>query len=236
MSITSRCNTYTGPRRSRGRLRLALYGVLVLPMLPGCGMSQGQALYFLGVGRGQKVEAKFRLTEGPIAILIDDPAGRIKWPQARGYLFDDLAQELLFHEAATKIVPPETMDQLRKTTENYEARGAREIGALAGAEQVLWIEVQDFLALPEIQDATMASYMAVNIKVINVLERERRSRVRLWPGSPEGKPVVVSMDGSEVSMAKTKDGISRELASRLAVKIAKYFYEYRLEAFEEEPS
>ncbi|MGB2988154.1 MAG: hypothetical protein WBE26_19980 [Phycisphaerae bacterium] len=202
--------------------------------LGGCTYSGGELLYLLGIGRGEKVEAKFRLTEGPIMILIDDVSQRPDGAMATRYLFDELAQELLRHEAATKIIPQETLVHLRQSMPNFEKRGCREMGLQAGARQVLWVEVQDLFAQEQIHDATTAAYFNVTVKVINVLEEKRRSRVRLWPTSPGGHPVAVSMTGSEVGLAKTKDAISKEIAGRLAVEIAKLFYDHRLGDFERE--
>lgn len=230
------------PRLSRQALssdigRSALWVVLAVAFslpLGGCTYSGGELLYFLGFGQGQKVKAKFRLTEGPIMILIDDVSERVDWPAATRYLFDDLAQELLKHKAVHKIIPQQTVDHLRQSVPGFDKRGCREIGELGGAEQVLWIEVQDFFAEEQIRDAITAAYFSVTVKVISVLEKKSRSRVRLWPTSPQGYPMTVSMSGSEVSMAKSKDAISKELGSRLAVEIAKLFYDHRLGDFERE--
>ncbi|UCC29199.1 MAG: hypothetical protein JSU86_13465 [Phycisphaerales bacterium] len=219
--------------RGRSALWVFLAVVFGLPF-GGCTYSGGELLYFLGFGRKQKVEAKFRLTEGPVMILIDDISERVDWPAATRYLFDDLAQELLKHKAAFKIIPLQTVDHLRQSIPNFGERGCREVGELGGAEQVLWIEVQDFFAEEQIRDATTAAYFSVTVKAINVLEKKSRTRVRLWPTSPQGYPMTVSMSGSEVSMAKRTDAISKELAGRLAVEIAKLFYDHRLGAFERE--
>ena len=203
-------------------------------LCPGCGYSQGELLFVLGFGRGKKVEAKFRLTEGPIMILVDDVSERVNWPAAKRYLFDDLAQELLKHEAAKKIIPRQTLEHLWQSMPDFAKRGCREVGERAGAEQALWIEVDGFLAEEQIQDASIAAYFTVTVKVINVLEKKSRSRVRLWPSSPRGHIVTVTMAGSEVVTAKTKNAISKELANRLAVDIAKLFYDHRLGDFERE--
>ena len=42
------------------------------------------------------------------------------------------------------------------------------------------------------------------------------------------------MTGSEVSIAKTKDEISKELAFRAAEEVAELFYDHRLGDFEQE--
>lgn len=197
-------------------------------------MSQGALLYTLGVGQGKKIKARFRLTKGPLLILIDDPHQRIDWPLAKRYLFDELAQELLRHKAVTKIVPSETIARLRQVEPNFDARGCREVGKMAGADQVLWIEVQEFRASEQIEDALVAAFFTVTLKVIDVNTKDR-SRVRLWPTAPQGQLVTITLTGSEVSIAGNRNGIARKLSAKLASQTAKYFYDFRLGDFEREP-
>ena len=208
-------------------------GVLLSGMgSAACTYSGGELLYLFGVGRGELVKAEFRLTDGAVLILVDDPAERVDWPAAARHLHDELSQELVKKKAAKKIIPLETLEQLRRAELNFEKRGCREVGKLAGAEQVLWVEVQDFLADEQIVDAHQAAYFAVTVKVINALEEENGGRVRLWPTSPAGRAVTVLMQASEVNLEKTKDAIARQLAKRLAVEIAELFYDHRLGDFE----
>jgi hypothetical protein len=220
-------STFRGPALGRAALLL-----MVVAGPGGCTYSGGELLYVLGFGRGPQVPAEFKLADGPILILIDDPGERIDWPPARKHLFEAISQQLIKTGSAKKIIPNETLLQIRRSQPDYEKRGCREIGALAGAEQVLWLEVQEFFAQEQFYDPTNAAYYAVNVKVIDVDNEEGRSRVRAWPTSPEGHPITVSLGGVDVSVAKTRDGISKKLAERLAVALARLFHEHRLDDFE----
>ena len=179
-----------------------------------------------------KVEAKFRLASGPIMVFVDDVNERTDWPPARRYLWEDVSQELIRTESAKKIIPLETEESLRQTTPDFVKHSCREIGERAGAEQVVWIEVQDFLADEEITDATNAAYWTVTVKVLNPSEKTARNRVRLWPDSPEGHYLSASMTGAAVLKAKTKDAISRELTAKLAVNIARLFHDHEIDDYE----
>ena len=220
-----------GPRGPRIGASLALSCAVGLSSL-SCTYSGGELLYMLGVGRGAKVEARFRLTEGPVMVFVDDVNERVDWPRARSYLCDDLSQELLRNSAATKIVPRATIDSLRQSLPDFEKRGARELGEMVGADQVLWIEMHDFLAEERIVDASMAAYWTVTVKVLNAREKESRSRVRLWPTSPEGHILSAALSGADVDRLKTRDAISKALSEKLVVDIARLFYEYRKGDFE----
>ena len=58
------------------------------------------------------------------------------------------------------------------------------------------------------------------------------SRVRLWPDSPAGHIVTVSMSGAEVAEKKTKAAIARAISGKLAWRVAMLFYEHTLDDFD----
>lgn len=200
----------------------------------GCGYSQGVLFYMLGFGRRAMVQPKFELGDGPILILVDDPAGRVDWLPAIRYFTDELAQELIKSGATQKVIPRETLDRVRRRHMEYDKLTCREIGELAKARQVLWLEVKEFFADEIFLEPKNAAYFAVSVKVIDPAEKKDRRRVRLWPKSPRGYFVTLSLDGITVARAKTKDAIARELAKALAVEIARLFCEYRPGDFERE--
>ena len=203
-------------------------------LMGGCGQSQGALLYMLGFGRRKMVKAEFHLTKAPILILVDDASERVDWPPTTKYLTDILGQELIKQDAADKIIPRQTLENLRRSRMDYDKLSCRQIGELVGAEQVLWLEVQNYFADEEFIGPSNAAWFAVTLKVINVQEKENRSRVRLWPNSPDGKYITVSLDGSTVARLKTKDAITQELCRRLASEITKLFCDYRPGDFEPE--
>jgi len=200
-------------------------------VLVGCTARGGQMLYMLGFGKAPMIEAQFRLTDEPVLIFVDDIHECIDWPQTERYIFDELSQALLRNKAAKRIVPLETVDQLRQVVEDFNKRGCREIGELAGATQVLWLEVRDFLADEQIGGPSDAAFIGVTVKVIDVTQKESRTRVRLWPVSPEGQFVSVSLSGAEAAEADTKADIAKELAIKLADAVASLFYDYRADDF-----
>lgn len=200
----------------------------------GCGPEAGAALYYTGLFQRKKIPAEFTLSPGPILILIDDPQGVVDWPVFIRLLNDDLAQELLRHKATQKIIPVQTLQSIQQTESDFAKRGAREVGELAGAEQVLWVEVRDFLAPESAEELSEAAYVVASVKVIDV-RAANRSAARLWPANPQGKVVSVNRSGSEVMRARTRDGVAKDLSAALSAKIARHFYAYRPTDTEAEP-
>lgn len=180
-------------------------------------------------GPGKKVKAEYKLSSGPILVLVDDKNDRIDWPAARRFLWDDLSQELIRTKSTSMVIPIETEDALRQTVADFGLLSCREIGERAGADQVLWVEVQDFYVPEQVTDARNAAYFNVTVKVIDPKQKESRSKVRLWPIASAGYPVTASMTGGAVLAEKNKDGISRVLAAKLAVEIARLFHDHKTE-------
>jgi len=208
-----------------GLRRWALWGVVLLSATgSGCGMSQGRLLYFMGFGKRETVKAQFRLTEEPILILVDDLGGQVDWPPTIGYLREQIGRELIAAGGANRIVPPKTLDAIRSERGDYDQLSARRIGELCGARQVLWVEIDQYFADPEFFEPTDGAWLTATIKVIDVAAEG--SRARVWPMTPRGHHVSVTMDGSAVSRAKTKDAIAKQLTEKLTTEVVRVFADY----------
>ncbi len=216
----------------RGAARLLIL-FLITPLLTGCGYSGGKLLFASGLFGNKKVKPDLVLTTGPILVLVDDPKEVVDWPIFKRLLTDDVSQELLRHKAAEKIIPPETLQSVQQTEPDFARRGCREIGELCGADQVLWIEVQDFLAKEDVEDVAEAAYALVTVRVIDV-HAENKWRVRVWPDNPQGQVVSAKLSAASVQRAGERDAIAKDISMSLSRKIARHFYEYRPADFEGE--
>ncbi len=221
--------------RRRRRFPMVRYLLIAAAVfVGGCGYTGGKMLYFLGFGKGKLIEAKFQFAEGPVLIFVDDFTKRVDLPSAKSDLTDQLAQELLRHESAKKIIPYATLQRMQQSDPDFAKLSCREIGERVGAEQVLWVRVEDYLVTEDVYESSSAAHVTTTIKVIDAKEKKDRRKVRLWPASMAGFPVAASLTGSDVLRLKTLPAISKELTGKLAEDIAKLFYEHRLKEFEKE--
>ena len=238
MNTSSTCRSHGSSYVGKGTRGPAPAAVAILAavaaLLPGCGYAGGEMAYMLGLGRAKKVEARFRLSDGPVLVLVDDPKHRVSWPPAKAILVDEVTDELLRTESTLRIVPRATLDNLRLNDPDLAQRGCRELGQLAGAEQVLWVEIDDFNAPQQIEDASDAAFVNVRIKVIDSRKDDAAPRPRLWPTSPRGHNVGVALDGATVVRLKTQRAVCQELAKQLAEQVARLFHDYRPSDFEAE--
>ena len=236
---SGRANAGSGVQRGAltGKLRLPvppcsvlLVGLLVsIALCGGCGFSQGQLLWAMGFGSGVKVKAEFELTpDGSVLILVDDPEERLYSPATRNELADKLGKALEAHDAVGRVVPQSRLQRLRREKLDFEEITCRQIGELVEADEVLWVQIRDFYAEPEVDETISAARMAVAVKVIDARAKQR-AEVRLWPVDREGRIVSTELHANEVMRAKTAEAISRGLTEKVAAEVGKLFYEHPLE-------
>ena len=158
----------------------------------GC-RSFAAILAHLGSGRGAKVQAQFRLGDGPLLVFIDDVHDRADWPEARAFLFDELSQELLRHEAAKRLFRGSRSTPSAKPTPTSTRRAAG-CSANKSAPNRCCGSKCDFLAEEQITGIDPAAYFTVTVKVLNAMEKESRNRVRVWPVHPEGQTVTIGIN------------------------------------------
>ena len=196
----------------------------------GCGVSGGELLFVSGLVPSPTVKAEFKLTEGPVAVLVDDYQEIAYWSEVRSMLADQLVQELGEHGAARSLISNAKVNRLRQADAQFDQRSCRQTGRRLGAEQIIWMQVREFHARVQPADMTGAAQMSVVVKVFDV-HQEDRTQARLWPRTRTGAVVIADLSAGEVTDAKTRGAIARKLAEKLAEQIAKKFYDYHKEAF-----
>jgi hypothetical protein len=70
--------------------------------------------------------------------------------------------------------------------------------------------------------------MAVAVKVLNALEKENKSKVRLWPAERDGRVLSVELDAATVIRAEKPEDVSDLLTQEMADEVAKLFYDHHV--------
>ena len=194
-----------------------------------CGPQAGAFFYFFGAHPKQTVQAKFKLTPGPLLILFDDSPAVDLPPEMRDLVVRALIDEFKKTAINDKVVPPARLNELRQThrdvTEKGTPRGIREMGRLVDAEQVLWIYPKEFVMADAPERAMEPAKVSVVLKVIDA-ETTERGKVRLWPVSEEGELVSAQIEARDVRSAQSADELERTIAQQLAVEISRLFRDY----------
>lgn len=207
--------------------------LLALLQLAGCGFSGGQVLFMSGLFKRPTIEARFKLSDGPIAVLVDDFQEHCYWTETVDLLADAVIKQLRDNHAAAKLIPSSKVRRLRQSKPDFDERGCREIGRFLDAHQVLWLEVRSFYATVDPVESTAAARFSVAVKVINALEEKDRHKVRLWPKGRSGELIEIELSGGDIAVAKTRPAIARKLAEKMAQKVVASFHDRPMPDFDE---
>jgi len=179
--------------------------------------------YWSGLVPEPKVKPQFRLTQGKVAILIDDPFGLLPRSEMVADLHAALVEQLLAHKASGPIVPYEKLAELERREPDFERMSIRQIGERIGAEQVLHVTIRAFSIGPQ---AELGVYKGLAKAAVKVCTTARRRQVRLWPTDEMGHPVEVRQPIAQGDSAEQAREYAGALIRGLAARIAMLFYEH----------
>jgi hypothetical protein len=187
------------------------------------GCQQIGALWAVSQG-GDTTKAEFKLTAGPLAVLVDNPEQFDIPPEATQTLYEALARKLEEKKINQRVVAWSEYQRLRQTRTDFEDMAVRQVGEKLGAEQVLCVRFNWWALRENPSDPHLHPASRMSLKVVST---ERKHDVRLWPLGGAEKTVSVTLDPNISDAASAESAVSRELATKLAVAIAKHFYDYK---------
>ena len=212
-----------GDLRRRRTSRTPLLFILLLPLLasPGCVQF---ASAWANITGGDVIEPEFKLTQGPLLILIEDTRGDVSDPRAIHELHATIADIFSEFKVNRRVIPWEERERLERAEKGYAKLSIREIGEKLGADQVLYIRVEKFSLQSEPGAPIFKGEFIARVKVLGT-KQERD--VRLWPHEPTGRRISVNTPPISSEGDKSASDVAKELAIKMGQAITEIFYEHR---------
>lgn len=207
------------------RIMLLGIGMAFCLAVSGCGQQAGVLMYHMGLVKPEKIPAECELPKKPLLILVDDDWDLVHPRTACNELVDALAKQLKAHELIERVTTNEELAKLRQATPDFDRHAADEVGRMANADTVLWLQVVRFTMEDDLELAVSQTHFAVTVKLLNA-RAEKRDDVRIWPKGREGKLVEVKVSPHDIRRCKNIPEAHTLVAQKLADEIAKLFYEY----------
>lgn len=206
-------------RTKGGAFGLVLATGLLLSGLAGCQIA-GFVMNAL-----ERVPAAYEPENRRTVIVVDDPGGALPTVRSRGVIAQRISRDLEKQEVIEDFITPNEVDRLRMSRDGFEDWPIDRIGKETGAEQVIYVLIENFELRGSGQGhQTYQPIASARVKLVDVT-----SGVRLFPGDQEtGRPVVTRMfyEQSSVDTRSNRTLIQQKLADRLAEQIGKLFYEH----------
>ena len=201
-----------------------LFAALSICAVASTGCVRFAALWANMTG-GDKVDAEFNLTKGPLLILLDDPnEDQISDPRVYEDLHKGISAHFLNFQVNSRVIPFEDWARLKQSDSKYNKLTIREIGEKLGAEQVLYLRVTRFVLQPEPGADVFQGEFSCNVKVLST---EGKRDVRLWPKEDIGKKVTVRTKAEPSDGDRSAADVAADLATRMGQDVSALFYSHR---------
>jgi hypothetical protein len=170
-------------------------------------------------------KAQFKLTDQRLVVFVDYANPEQEAPVFDRALYDQVAS--VFREQP-KFVPShlvaykEVVD-LRRQNADFRTWNIQRIGHELGADQVLYIRVEELQLRPAPDHPLIEPRVTLRIKVIGVPDPAEHAR--LWPADPKGWQVQCKRMAEEASSPDAIDAAAAKLGREAARQVAYPFYD-----------
>ncbi len=171
-----------------------------------------------------KEPARYELPRRKTVVYVDDRANRMTRAALRTAVGEEVGTLILQQALVPEVVSTkDAVAYARRADTSDKQVSIRKIGEAVGAEQVIYIDVDDYRISAD--GATPRPAAIVNVKVIDV-----GSGARLWPdGTDEGERMIVRTREQSLELYNSSAGRRRvedALAKQVAEDVSKLFYEH----------
>lgn len=206
----------------RGSLAARVVALLVAPLaFAGCNYLMPAAYIIEGP---PKEPARYELPRRKTVVYVDDQANRMTRAALRVAVGEEVGTALLQQALVPEVVSTkDAVAYARKVDTSDKQVSIRKIGEAVGAEQVVYVNIEDYRISAD--GATPRPAAVVSVKVIDV-----GSGARLWPdGTDAGERLIVRTREMSTDLYSSSAGrrkVEDELAKQVGEDIAKLFYEH----------
>ena len=182
---------------------------------------------YLALGQS-KAPAKYVLEDRPTAVFVDDRNNAIpvNSTRVRGMIAEKVNAELMTHDLVTQTISArDALAVARSRDRDGKLMSMGAIGAMVGAEQLIYIEMLSFRGSPD--NRTPRPAAACRVKVLDVV-----SKTRLFPlpdAESEWADAMTMTSTVSPELYRNSQGrrqIEEMLSLALADQVAKLFYKH----------
>ena len=224
----SRDRSCSGPAAAAPRAAGRAPAALLLGAALILGLAAGGCNYLIPasylIEGPPKEPARYELPRRKTVVYVDDRANRMTRAALRTAVGEEVGTLILQQALVPEVISTrDAVAYARRADTSDKQVSIRKIGEAVGAEQVIYIDIDEYRISAD--GATPRPAAIVNVKVIDV-----GSGARLWPdGTDEGERMIVRTREQSLELYNSSAGRRRvedELAKQVAEDVSKLFYEH----------
>jgi hypothetical protein len=208
--------------------RAALAGTLLLLAMAACGCALPGALAYKFMGPPE-IPAKYVFPKIPLLVLVENAhSGSIAIPEAdalSAVIYEDLKE----HKVAPLIDPARVHELRDRNPIGFGKMSITEVGRQLGAEQVLYVHVQQL----DIESPTGADLVRLKISVKVKIVEIANART-IWPESGDTESYNVESPWQRLDPGTTRSVLNHQVLRESGIEIARWFYPYQPDTMMEE--
>lgn len=158
-----------------------------------------------------------------LLVFVDDKIHEVTYEPVKAEMANNINAELKQHKVVPAVIPYERILELASSAPNFNDLSVAEVGQKLGADIVLHVQIDEFRLKDDPGTPFWRGQLKVSVRLVDV------TAGRLWPkdrltGYP--MPPIVILGKEDTSPAYGSE-MAREMASQMAGKIAKLFYDHK---------
>jgi hypothetical protein len=169
------------------------------------------------------IPAEYKLaTEGKVLVLVDDLGKPVRYEQIKRLLTENINRLLLDNKAAEKVVSYDDIFRLTASRKDFNQMGIANIARKLGANQTIFISLDEFSLKDDLTTDIWHGRLGVSVRVVGIDGKTE------WPTNrPDGRiPDPAEIPEEQNSSLTHGTKIAARLADEMALKIAKFFFDY----------
>lgn len=188
--------------------------------LPGCNVVGPIAMLIEGPPTTDPV---FELDpERPTVVFVDDPGNALPQRSLRGEIARSAEKQLLDKKVLKDVIDHRGVLQAVSRERFGEQMSITEVGRAVSAEVVIYVQIVSITLSSD--GASYSPAASARVKVIDV-----KNDVRVWPKEENAGQLALNMRGMAGEMPRSiaqREGMLREVASRMGLAVAQMFYKH----------
>lgn len=195
---------------------------------PSCTMVAWTAAQF---SPPQKVKALYVVpADKKVLIFVDDLSNPVSYPPVKRELAEAIGRQFAENKVASVTISYERVLDLMATEKKFNDMGVANVGRKVGADLVLFVDIKSFKLREEEGSPLWEGNLGVSVRWVDAWATKKDS-ARIWPkdAAEYGVPAV-GMPVKEEPSVDYGAEMARILATRMADRIAKLFYDHEVPA------